>query len=284
MKTLILAAAMTAATLAQAAQPGDTLTVNNAKKVTVVSSDSLLRVTVDGTDTKPDYHYETALRNNGDNYESSTVGSLFNFSLSGKINKNCRRKATYDSELHAFFGFNGATGNSDQVKTNQWGGFNSGIYIDWGVHPWRNAHRFSVGFGVEWKNYRMNTRRQFVKNDNGVVTVEPLGNDIDPKFSRIKTFSLIFPILYTYEKHGWGFSAGAIIDYTTHSTIKTRYSVNGKKYKQTYKNLHHNGCTVDLMATFINPLVDIYVKYNPCEILNTEYGPKFHSLSLGFML
>ncbi len=284
MKTMIIAAAMMTATLAQAAQPSDTVTVNNAKKVTIVSSDSLLHVEVSGTDTKPDYHYATTLRNNGDNYESSTVGNLFNFNISGKINKSRSRQPYYDSELHAFIGFNGATGNRDVVKTNLWGGINIGTYVDWGVHPWRNAHRFSVGFGVEWKNFRMTSRREFVKADNGVVTVEPLSNDVDPKFSRIKTFSLIIPIMYSYEKHGWGFSAGAIIDCTTHSSIKTRYRLDGEKHKQTYKSLHHNKRTVDFMATFINPLVNIYVKYNPCEILDTEYGPKFHSLSLGFML
>lgn len=284
MKNLILMAAMMAATIAQAAEPGDTVTVNQAQKVTIVSNDSLLHVTVSGTESRPNYHYEATLRNTDGNYESSSVGSLFNFNIAGKLNKSHRRRPLYDSELHFFIGFNGATGSNGQVKTSLGSGADIGTYLDWGVHPWRNGHRLSVGFGVEWKNYRMTSRRQFVKGDNGAVSVEPLGDAVDPKFSRIKTFSLIFPVMYSYEKRGWGFSVGAVLDCTSHSSIKTRYRLDGKKYKQTDKDLHTNTPTVDLMATFINPWINLYVKYNPCDILNTEYGPKFHSLSLGFMI
>ncbi len=284
MKKLILMAAMMTATIAQAAEPGDTITVNKAQRVTIVSNDSLLRVEVSGTDSRPDYHYETTLRNTDGNYESSSVGNLFNFNIAGKLNKKHHRQPLYDSSLRFFAGFNGATGGNDGVKTNLWGGANIGTYLDWGIHPWRDGHRFAVGFGVEWKNYRMTSRRQFVKADNGQISVEPLGDAVDPKFSRIKTFSLIFPITYSYEKRGWGFSLGAIIDCTTHSSIKTRYRLDGDKYKQTFKDLHTNTPTVDLMATFINPLIDVYVKYNPCEVLDTSYGPKFHSLSVGVML
>lgn len=284
MKKLILMAAMMTATIAQAAEPGDTITVNKAQRVTIVSNDSQLHVEVSGTESRPDYHYEATLRNTDGNYESSSVGSLFNFNIAGKLNKKRHRQPLYDSNMRFFIGFNGATGNSDVVKTKLWSGANIGTYLDWGIHPWRNGHRFSIGMGVEWKNYRMTSRHQFVKNDNGQVTVEPLGDAIDPKFSRIKTFGVIFPILYTYEKHDWGFSIGAVIDCNSHSSIKTRYRLDGDKHKQTYKDLHHNTPTVDLMATFINPLMDIYVKYNPCEVLDTSYGPKFHSLSLGIII
>ena len=283
MKKLLLLAAMTVATIAQATEPGDTVTVNKAQRVTIVSNDSLLRVNVSGTEDCPDYHYETTLRNTDGNYESSSVGDLFNFNLPGKFTKSHKRHPTYDSELHLFVGFSGATGNN-AMKTNLWNGANIGTYLDFGIHPWRNGHRFSIGLGVEWKNYRTTARQQFVKADNGSVSVEPLGDAVDPKFSRIKTCGTIFPIMYTYEKHDWGFSLGAIVNCNSHSSIKTRYTLDGKKYKQTAKDLHHNTPTVDLMATFINPLMDIYVKYSPCEVLDTEFGPKFHSLSLGIII
>lgn len=284
MKNLILMAAIMVATIAQATEPGDTVTVNNAQKVTIVNNDSLLHVTVNGTDSLPDFHYEAILHNTDGNYESSTVGNLFNFNIGGKPNKKTDRQSLYDCTLRFFIGFNGATGNSDVVKTKFWKGANIGTYIDWGIHPWRNGHRFSMGVGVEWKNFRMISRQQFVKADNGTTKVEPLGDAIEPKFSRIKTFSVIVPLMYTYEKQQWGFSVGAIVDFTTHSSIKTRYKLDGNKYKQTYKDLHPNTPTVDFLATFINPVMDIYVKYSPCNVLDTQYGPKFHSLSLGIIL
>ena len=107
---------------------------------------------------------------------------------------------------------------------------------------------------------------------------------MEPKFSRIKTFSLIFPIMYSYQQSDWGFSLGPVINCTTHSSIKTRYKVNGEKHKDKYKDLHPSAVTVDIMGTIITPWLNFYVKYNPCDILDTEYGPKFHSLSVGFMI
>lgn len=284
MKQLILLAAIMTATITYASEPNDTITVNKVHKVTIVNSDSLLQVEISGTDKEPDYHYKATLRNTDGNYENSSVGNLFNFSLSNKFGKKKKRQPRSDSNLHVFFGFNGAAGNGDVVKTDMGQGFNIGTYVDWGVHPWRDGHRFSAGFGVEWKNYRMTTRKQFVKADNGQVTVEPLGDDVEPKFSRIKTFSLIFPFMYSYQQNDWGFSFGPVINCTSHSSIKTRYRVNGEKHKEKYSNLHPNALTVDLMGRIITPWLDIYVKYNPCDILNTEYGPKFHSLSIGFMI
>ena len=70
---MILMAALLTASIAQAAEPDDTVTVYNAHKVTVVSNDSLLQVEVDGTDRQPDYHYQTTLRNTDGNYESTSV-------------------------------------------------------------------------------------------------------------------------------------------------------------------------------------------------------------------
>jgi hypothetical protein len=287
MKTMIITAALVAAVSTQAAEPGDTIKVTHAHRVTIVNADSLLSVTVDGTDERPTYHYEASLQNTDGNYESASVaGRLVTFGLGNKITTTKRhdRYACHDSELHFFCGFNGNTGSDNNVNTNLWGGANFGLYIDWGVHPWHDGSRFSVGFGVEWKNWRMTNRNQFVKATDGNISVEPLPEGSDPKFSRIKTFSLIIPLMYRYEKKDWGFSIGPVIDCTTHSSIKTRYTLDGTRYKQKDKGLHHNKVTVDLMATFVNPLVDVYVKYNPCEVLDTQYGPKFHSLSLGVIL
>ena len=146
---MILMAALLTASIAQAAEPDDTVMVYNAYKVIVVSNDSLLQVEVDGTDRQPDYHYQTTLRNTDGNYESTSVtGDLFSFGFGNKFSKKRARRPLYDSEFHVFLGFNGATGNNDVVKTNLWGGANIGMYVDWGIHPWRDGNRFSFGCGV----------------------------------------------------------------------------------------------------------------------------------------
>lgn len=38
------------------------------------------------------------------------------------------------------------------------------------------------------------------------------------------------------------------------------------------------------MGTFVTPLMKFYVKYSPCNVLDTTYGPKIHSVSFGVFL
>lgn len=94
---------------------------------------------VNGKDGEPGFHYMATLRNTDGNYESSSMGELFNFSIGNKFGKNKKRQPRYDFNLHVFFGFNGAAGNDDVVNTNMWQGINIGTYIDWGVHPGATA-------------------------------------------------------------------------------------------------------------------------------------------------
>ena len=139
MKQFILLAAMMTASIAYASEPNDTITVNNAHKVTIVNSDSLLQVEVNGKDGEPGFHYMATLRNTDGKYESSSMGDLFNFSIGNKFGKNKKRQPRYDSNLHVFFGFNGAAGNDDVVNTNMWQGINIGTYIDWACTPGATA-------------------------------------------------------------------------------------------------------------------------------------------------
>ncbi|HCC86730.1 MAG TPA: hypothetical protein DEQ17_00285, partial [Prevotella sp.] len=91
---------MMTASFAYASEPNDTITVNKAHKVIIVNSDSLLHVEVNGTEDEPSYHYETTLRNTDGNYESSSVGDLFNFSIGNKFSKAKNRQPRYDCNLH----------------------------------------------------------------------------------------------------------------------------------------------------------------------------------------
>lgn len=286
MRTIILLLAALATTFANAAEAGDTIVVEHAKKVTVVNNDSLLKISIDGTDSLPHYRYEASLQNVDSNYVStSTLDNDFAFSFGGKYVKNSDGKEPKNSsELHFLLGFNGATGSNGLVKTSLGQSMEIGFWFDFGVRPWRDANRFSFGVGLDWRNFRMTGRRQFVKSADGSVSVEPLPQGADPKFSRIKEMSFLFPLMYSYSRHGWGFSLGPVINYTTHANILTRYRLDGEKQRSKSSDIHQNKVTVDIMATFISPVVDVYVKYSPCNILDTEYGPRFHAISFGIML
>ena len=83
---MILMAALLTASIAQAAEPDDTVTVYNAHKVTVVSNDSLLQVEVDGTDRQPDYHYQTTLRTERQPYHTLHLRTSKRLQTDGRSN------------------------------------------------------------------------------------------------------------------------------------------------------------------------------------------------------
>ena len=146
-------------------------------------------------------------------------------------------------------------------------------------------HYLSVGFGLDWRNYRMTNQHRFVKDDNGNISVEGYPNGSNPKFSRIKVLSLTVPFQYHYYLKGnsfiKGFSFGPVLNFNTYSSIKTRYSVNGEKQKEFAKDLHKNPVTVDFMVKLRMKYFGFYAKYSPCNVLDTTYGPKFKSVSFG---
>ena len=106
-----------------------------------------------------------------------------------------------------------------------------------------------VGLGIGWRNYRMTNQRMFAKHDDGSIAIEPYPEGAEPKFSRIHTFGFILPL----------------------------------KGKQLLKDnhLHFNKFTLGVGAEFVVQGLGIYYKYNPFNVLDTDYGPKFSSMTVG---
>lgn len=130
----------------------------------------------------------------------------------------------------------------------------------------------------------MTNRQRFIKSDDGVVSVADYPEDSDPKFSRIKVFSVNFPLRYHYYHNDFGFSVGPVLNLNTYGSIKTKYLLHGGEFKDVSKNIHQTRFTVDFMATIYLKEISFYVKYSPNNVLETIYGPKFKSLSFGIFL
>ena len=120
---------------------------------------------------------------------------------------------------------------------------------------------------------------------DGNVVMMPYPENADYKFSRIHTLSYQIPFLVNYKstKH-FKFSAGALLNFNGHGNLKTRYSLDGEKYKDRDRGVHLNGFTADIIGvvSFRNYL-GAYVKYSPCNVLDTHRGPKFHGISIGLV-
>lgn len=111
----------------------------------------------------------------------------------------------------------------------------------------------------------------------------PEGANVE--FSRLKVFSWIVPLTFTYRlDRNVRFSFGPVINFNTYASLKTRYKIDGKKHKDFSKHLKHTATSVDLMAKFSYRALGVYVKYSPCNVLKSDWGPEFSGLSTGLSL
>lgn len=285
-KTLIVAFALCFGIAAHADTTcnKDTIVVSKPDLVKVITSDSLQTVIIEGSEKNRDFKYKNSIQLVDSNYVStSSINDdswEFSFNLLKKKNKNSKNQIS--TELA--FGFCSAPGMPSAADIRTFSSWEIWwIISDAEYTPWNNCHSFAAGIGVDWRNYRMNDEKRFVKADNK-LSIVPYPDGAIPRFSRIKVFSITFPLRYKFNVKHFGFSVGPVVNINTYSSIKTRYKLNGEKTKDTDKDVRAVPVTVDFMGTLHFRGINLYMKYSPCNVLKTSYAPKFRSLSFGFIL
>ena len=141
-----------------------------------------------------------------------------------------------------------------------------------------------MNFGLNWRNYRMKNENRFLKDANKVI-IAPYPEGADIEFSRVKIFSMTMEMmLQQCLTKNIIVAIGPVVNFNTHGSIKTRYKLNGEGQKETSSNIKQNAVTIDYKAEVgINP-ISFYFKYSPSNILNTDFGPEFSSMSAGLIL
>jgi len=287
MRTSLLALALTigCSAVANNVMENDTVVVTNAKKVTVVTGDSLQSILIEGSADNPNYRYSNTIQLVDSNYVSTSAINKDTWDISfGPFKKNKRQRSQTEITMDIALGFCGGAGALEQMDVKPFKSWE----IWWTIatyryRPWRNNHAFSVGIGLDWRNYRIVDDYRFVANSDKVVTLERYDN-ASPIFSRIHTLDLSLPIRYEYAGKHFGFSLGPVINLNTKSSLKTRYRVDGKKHKDTTNDLKTNLLTIDLMGTVTLCSTTFYVKYSPGNIFKKDYGPQFKTFSFGIYL
>lgn len=275
---------------AVAAEAGDTLVnVRQADEVLLTESDSVLQLRIKGRASDPSYRFEYR-KAWADRSESETIecrgGSWdFTFPLAHSRRKS-GRKVKHEIHMGGIgFGFVTAPGAPSGMDVDMAASYEIlADLMSWHTLSANKRHDFSVGFGIDWRNYRMTGKTCFVKEGNDIVLSDyPDGAEI--QFSRIKVFSLTVPFRYQYyfSKH-LSASIAAILCMNTYASVKNRYKLDGHKLKDMYKDIHQRPVTVDFAADLRWRDFGIYAKYSPCQVLNTAFGPGFRSLSAGFLL
>lgn len=159
--------------------------------------------------------------------------------------------------------------------------------VMWEYRPVKNTS-LTMGFGVDWRNYRMKGNTRFIKEGANIsLGSYPEGADIN--FSRLKIFSLTLDLMLRQRLFGHvSMAAGPVVNFNTSGTLKTRYTlVNGdnrESIKERNRNIHQNAVTVDFKGELKIDPIAFYIKYSPMNVLDTNYGPKFRSISAGAMI
>lgn len=183
------------------------------------------------------------------------------------------------------FGFVNALNASDGMKVDMAASYE--ILADHILQlrcNWNRSTSMAIGFGIAWRNYRM-TGNQCFNQDGSMLSVGPYPEGVNPKFSRIKIFSLTIPLRFYQELgKGFGFYAGPVLNINTHASFKTRYEHDGSKVDLKSSDIHQRKVTVDLMAGITFKAIGAYVKYSPCSMLVSDFGPEFNHFSAGLSL
>lgn len=295
MKKYILAAAFAimSATAVMAAddntEPNDTvLNVDTVYRVVVTESPAGLNVELNGTGADSTY---TASYNVP--YESNTtIKSHQNFTMPFSL-RAANSRSSVVLGLNPHFGFTGAVGAPAGMDTQMGKSFEIGLGEIIGFQYCLGAHNqniLSVGMGVNWRNYRMTGMSRF-DMDNGAVVVTDYPEDVNARFSRIKVFSLTFPISYSYTtpikaigKTNLGFRLSGILNYNSHASMLTRYDLaDGTKVKENYDRIGQNKFSIDFrLSVHIADYVNLYFTYSPYNVLKSGNGsPQFNTISTG---
>lgn len=220
----------------------------------------------------------------------------FDFSLSslqerlGIVNTNYNKQLSLTLFGNVGIGFTGTIGAPADMSTSM----GSSIEVDWsnivGVNYHFNRYNnIGLGFGLLWRNYRMVDNTMFAQDTDGQITLQPYTAGTNPKFSRLHSLQLTLPLLYTHRwKSGWAVTVGPELCFKTkkdkYNTIKTRYELGGEKYKDISKGVHFNPVTANVVASVMYKSIGVYARCSPMDVLNTDFGPSFQSITVGIRL
>ena len=288
MKKLFILLLMAISATANAAE-NDTLTILKPRKVRIITGDSIQKIKVYGREGEDKYTYESKILLVDSNYvsEESINKDTWTFDFI-KSKSHGTGYPLKQRNLSSRLGFGLCYGANADYKGPQSVG--SSWEIMWTIaeiekYGYGKHNGFSIGFGINWRNFRMDGRSKFVKLDDGTITEENLPAGYDNDFSRIKVFSLTIPVMWKYRTKQVTFGLGPVFNINTYASIKNRYwDADGEKHKQIFKKIHQRPITVDIMAevSFHN-WFSIYGKFSPMTILNSTYANdvNFQPVSFG---
>lgn len=261
--------------------------VENPDCVTITESKNRLTVQIDGKKDNPSFRYVREVEiSPSDVSVTKERSNNWDFNIPFRNRKPERKHKRVFLVKNLQLGLSSVQGAPDNMDVNMGSSWEiTTPTFGWAYYPWHTETSLSMGVACSWRNYRMTGKSRFVKDEGSDMYIGAYPEGADIEFSRIKVFSWAVPVMLTHEtKNNFRFSLGTIVNFNTHASLKTRYKLDGQKYKLTDNNIHQTPVTVDIQASVGYKILGFYVKYSPCKVLDTAYGPDFTALSVGLVL
>lgn len=284
-KLLLIAIAATTAAPLLATEANDTIIdVRNPQRVVLEERESTLHVAIEGLKNDSTFRYaytrtfsdsaSVAIIRQGDRWDFNRL------SLNGRGGEGKSRRNLMIGLLS--IGFATPIGAPQGMRTDMLASYEIMLGpLSYAVTSRNGKNTYSIGVAGTWRNYRMNGATRFFKEDEQIKT-GPYPDGAAPDFSRIKVISS--NILFGYTRQldkSLELSLYGILNLNGRASIKTRYKLDGRDEKDICKEIHHRPVTIDFMARISYKWIGAYVKYSPCDVLHTDFGPSFQSLTTG---
>lgn len=268
-------------------------TVENARRVVVTERDSVVNIDIFGNGTDPTFRYSYS-KSVGKNAESVVRQSAddwdFNI-LFGKKKKEQQESNKWQKELGMFglaMGWVATPGMPDGLKAKM--SKSAEFYLDiLNVNFQRRRHALAIHTGIYTASLCHEGKQlRYGKNASHGLASEAYPAGSDPKFSRLflTTNYLGFSYRYTF-CHDWFVGLRTNLHYAWRAKVRSEYSLNGRDFMEKMKNIRTNRFSADIIGQVGKDFVSLYVKYNPCRILQDATGSDDSrriaiGLSLGF--
>ncbi len=156
-----------------------------------------------------------------------------------------------------------------------------GISYEMSRYTW-----LSLGIGLDWRNYKITTSdKHLVVNPQRQLEWGAYPNGTIAKSSRLKIFSLQFPLMFTgrIPSTSLTIDVGPVFNLNTYGSVLTRYEDNlGNRYKDFTKDIDKRLFTVDLFGSVsLKKCIGIYARYSPMKVMNGNSGINFTPFSIG---
>lgn len=266
------------------AETTDTIiNIANPSKVIIIESSEGVTFNIAGTESDSTFILSYS--------EPVTPGTIFK--TSQKTEYDITRLYKHDKwdiiSSHLLLGFNDGLSNNLSLEMSK------SFEIAWqkllGVrYRISKTMNLDFSFGIDWRTYRSTIGERFIAGGDAIY-LGPFPADVEPQFSRIKTFSLPFTLSVFRSlplkvgRSRMGLEASVIASWNVYgSALNAWRTTDGVEVEEFSKGIGLRKFTLEFMAALkICNGVGWYVKYSPYDVLCGP-SPRFHPISTGLVL